>query len=123
LKKPVEDLFSASGDYLTNGGGLKELEQIQNFVSGCNIIVHDGLSHDRVIFERNSLSNKKLHLLYNADSGHINVITYLKTATTNKYISNGCDTLYGNSQKCQKAGFFCTTIPPSFKDQSHYFGS
>jgi hypothetical protein len=56
------------------------------------LIVYDGLSPDRAIFSGNSLSNKKLHLLY--DSGHYIVITNLKGAMAKKYICNACDTLY-----------------------------
>jgi hypothetical protein len=58
LKQPVQNLLSASGVKLTNGGGFKELEQFQNYLSDCKIIVYDGLSPDRVFFSGNSLSNK-----------------------------------------------------------------
>jgi hypothetical protein len=32
LKQPVQDLLNASGVNLTNGGGLKELKQFQNYL-------------------------------------------------------------------------------------------
>ena len=80
LKKPTEDLLNASGVDLTNGGGVEELRQFQAYLSDYKIIVFDGLRPDRVIFSGNSLSTKKLYLLYDADSGHYNVITNLKGA-------------------------------------------
>jgi hypothetical protein len=86
MKQPVQDLLTASGFDLTNGGGFKELEQFQNYLSGYKIIVYDGLSPDRVLFSENSLSNKKLYLLY--DSGHYNSITNIKAAMAKRYISN-----------------------------------
>jgi len=61
LKQPVQDLSSASGAYLRNGGGFKELEQFQNYLSDYIIIVYDALSPDRVTFSGNYLSNKKLY--------------------------------------------------------------
>jgi len=70
LNQPVQDLVSASGVDLTNGGGLNELEQFQDYLSDYKIIVYDGLNPDKVIFSGNSLSNKKLYLLFDADSGH-----------------------------------------------------
>jgi len=49
LKKPVEDVLSASGVNLTNGGGLTELEQFQNYLSDYKIILCIGLGSERVI--------------------------------------------------------------------------
>jgi len=66
--------------------GLNELDQFQNYLLDYKIIVYDYLNPDRVIFSGNSLSNKKLYLLYDTDSGHYNVITNLKAAMANKYI-------------------------------------
>jgi hypothetical protein len=92
LQKPVEDLVKSSGVDLTNGGGLEELRQFQEYLSGYKIVVFDGLRLDRVIFSGNSLSAKKLYLLYDSETGHYNVITNLKAAMAKKYICNGCDT-------------------------------
>jgi len=92
LKKPVQDFLCASGVNLTNGGGLNELEQFQNYLSDYKIIVYDGLSPNRFIFKGNYLSKKKLYLLYDADSGHYIVITYLKAAMAKRCICNACDT-------------------------------
>ena len=94
LKNPVEDLLKASGVDLSNGGGLNELEQFQDFLSDYKIVVFDGLSPDRVIFSGNSHSAKILYLLYDSNNGHYNVITNIKAAMTKKYIRNECDTLY-----------------------------
>jgi hypothetical protein len=81
--------------------------------------MYDGLSPDRIVFSGNSLSNKKLYLLYVSE--HYNVITNLKGAMTKKYICNVCDTLYDNTHKCGKACFVCTATPPCTKDQSKHF--
>ena len=118
LKKPVENLLSASSVQLTNGGCLKELEQFQKYLSGYKIIVYDGLSPDRVIFSGNSLSNMKLYLLYDSDSGHNNVITNLKAAVAKRYDCNACDTLHDITHKCDKACSLSKATPPGTKDQS-----
>ena len=39
LKKPVEDLFKASGVDLTKGGSFIELKQFQEYLSDYKIVV------------------------------------------------------------------------------------
>ena len=53
-------------------------------------------------FAGNSVSSKKLYLLYNADTKHYSVITNIKAAMAKKYICNACDlymTLHTNATK------------------------
>ncbi len=72
LDQPVDELLKAFGVDLSNGGGLEEHQHFQDYLSDCKIIVYDGLSPDRLILTGNSVSNKKLYLLYDADMGHYN---------------------------------------------------
>ena len=83
----------------------------------------DGLSPDRLIFTENSISNKKLYLLYDVDTGHYNVITNIKAAMEMTYICNACDTLHDNTHKCEKSSSQCTATPPCTKDQTRYCGT
>ena len=76
LKKPVDDLLKASCVDLPNGEGFRE--RFQNHISDYKMIVFDGLNPDRVMFCGNSLSAKKLYLLYDRDLEHYSVITNLK---------------------------------------------
>jgi len=71
-----------------------------------------------VIFSGNSLSNKKLYLLY--DSGHYILITNLKGTMANKYTCNACDTLYDNTHERDSVCFVCTATPPCIKDRWMY---
>ena len=64
MKQTVQELLSASGVDLTNGGGFKEVELFQNYLSDYKIIVYDVLSTDRILFIGISLPKKKLYLLY-----------------------------------------------------------
>ena len=80
----------------------------------------DGLSPDRLIFSGNSLSAKKLYLLYDSDSGHHNVITNIKAAMGKRYICDACDTLYDKTHKCDKDCSRCNATPPCTKDQNKY---
>jgi len=82
--------------------------------------VFDGFYIDRVMFSGNSLSAKKLYVLYDRESGHYNVINNLKGTITKKYICNDCDTLYDNTHKCDKFCSLCTATPPCTKDQFNY---
>jgi hypothetical protein len=94
LEQPVEELLKASGVDLSDGGGLEGLRVFQECHPDSRIIVYDGLSPDRPICSGNSLSDKKLYLLYDADSGYYSVITNIKAAMAKKYICNACDALY-----------------------------
>ena len=78
LDQLVDEPLKVSGVDLYNGGSLEELHQFQDYLSDYKIIVYDGLSPDRLIFSGNSVSNKKLYLLYDADTGNYNVITNIK---------------------------------------------
>ena len=120
LNKPVEDLLKASGVDLFNGGGLEELQQFQDYLSDNKIVVFDGLSPDRLIFSENSLSDKKLYLLYDSDNGHYNVITNIKAVMAKRCICNACDTLYDKTHKCDKVCSLCNATPPCTKDQTKY---
>ena len=77
--------------------------------------MYDGLSPDRAIFSGNSLSNKKLYLVYDSDSEHFNVITNLKMQWPRCVMR---DKLYDFAHKCDKACSLCTAIPRCSKDQS-----
>ena len=85
LTEPVEELLKAFGVDLSNGGGLEELRQFQEYLSDYKNIVFDGLYANRVMFSGNSLSAKKLYLLYDRDFEHYNVITNLKGAMAKRY--------------------------------------
>ena len=120
MKKPVEDLLKASGVNLCNAGVFKELQQFQEHLSDYKIIVYVGLNTDWVMFSGNSVSSKKLYLLYDAKNKHYNVITNLKAAMRKRYICNACDALYDLTHKCDKVSTLCTATPPCTKDQKLY---
>ena len=75
------------------------------------------------MFSGNSLSSMKLHLLYDRDNEHYNVITNIKDAMAKQYIRNGCDTIYGKTRKCDKVCSPFTATPPCPKDQTKYCGT
>ena len=104
--------MKASGVDLSNGGGLEELQQFQDYLSDYKIVVFDGLSSVRLVFSGNSLSTKKFYLLYDSEKGHYNVITNIKAAMGNRYICNACDTLYDYTHKCDNVCFLCNVTPP-----------
>ena len=84
LDQATEDLLKASGIYLSIVGGLQELQHFEDYFSDYKIIFYDGMSTGRFIFTGNSLSSKTLYLLYDADTGHYNVLTNIKTAFAKK---------------------------------------
>ena len=75
----------------------------------------DGLNPDRVMFSGNSLSCKKLYLLYNGDNRHYNVITNIKAAMAKTYMGDACDTLYDNTHKCHIGCSLCKATTPVLK--------
>ena len=56
LDLPVDELLKVSGVDLSKGG-LEELQKFQDNLSVYKYIVYDGLSTDRLIFTRCSVSN------------------------------------------------------------------
>jgi hypothetical protein len=72
------------------------------------------------MFTGNSVSSKKLHLLYNKNTKHYTVITNIKTAMAKKYICNACNALYDFTHKCVKTCSLCTNAPPCTKDKTKY---
>ena len=66
----------------------------------------------------NSISAKKLYLLYDRDLGHYSVITTLKLAMAKTYICNGCGSVYDKTQKRDKVCSLCTAKPPRTKEQT-----
>lgn len=70
FKKSFQIFLIASGDYLTNGGGLKKLDQFHNYLTDYRIILYEVFRNYIVIFEGNSLSKKKLHFHYGLVSEH-----------------------------------------------------
>ena len=116
LKTPVEDLLND----LYDGGVIEEFWQVQDQISDYQIIVFNGLNADKVMISGNSRSAKKLHLVYNRDNEHCNVIINLKGAMAKQYICNGCDTLYNKTHPCDVVCSLCTDTPPCTKDQTKY---
>ena len=80
----------------------------------------DGSNTDRLLFSGNSRSAKKLHLLYDRDHEHYNVITSLKGAMAKKYICSVCDTFYDNNHKCDRVCSLCTATLPCTQDKIKY---
>jgi hypothetical protein len=72
------------------------------------------------MFSGKSVSNKKLYLLYDSDSGHYNVITNLKGAMAKRFMCNGCDALYDMTHKCDKVCSLCSATPPCTEEQGKY---
>jgi hypothetical protein len=64
MNAPVAALLNASGVDLSNGGGIEELRQFQAYLSDYKIIVYSGLKVENPMFSGNSLSAKRLYLLY-----------------------------------------------------------
>ena len=112
--------MKAAGVDLSNAGGFEEIRKFHEHLSYYKIIVFDGFKPNRVMFSTNSLSTKKLYLLYSRNLGHYNVI---KGAMAKKYICNGCDTLYDDTHKCDKVCSLCTPSPPCTKDQTKHCGT
>jgi hypothetical protein len=92
LDQPVEDLLRASGIDMTNGGGLEELEQLQVYLWDYKIIVNVGLSPDKLILIEFPF-RIKICSLYDADTGHYNVINNIKADICKRYLCNACYTL------------------------------
>ena len=118
MNKLLEGLFDDSGVDSNNGGNFQERRQFQEHNSHHKIIVFQGLNPHSIMFSRNSLSTKKLHLIYDWDHRHYDVMTNLKGAVAKNYLCNGCVASYDSTYKCGKVCSLYTATPPCIKDQS-----
>ena len=109
-------LIYLMAEAFTNFGSFKSIFR-------TTTLFFDGLNADRAMFSGNSLLIKKLHLLYERDHEHYDVITNIKGAMAKQYIHNRCDTLYDKTHKFDKVCSLCTAKPPCTKDQRKCCGT
>jgi hypothetical protein len=84
----LKECITALTNYLVKEVADRDLVDFRIFSSTFQTtkLLFPGLHPDMVMFSGNSLSEKKLYLLYDRDSGHYNIITNLKGAMAKKYI-------------------------------------
>jgi G:T-mismatch repair DNA endonuclease (very short patch repair protein) len=125
IKPKVDDLIAASGVNLSNGGGIPELEILQNYLADYRIVVYSGLRCENVIFDGHTNSSKRLNLLYDFDTKHFNVIVNIAGAMAKKYVCFGCSKGMSwkgrNTHNCEYVCTGCAGVPPCQFDGANCF--
>jgi phosphoribosylformimino-5-aminoimidazole carboxamide ribonucleotide (ProFAR) isomerase len=88
----VLNLLQTTEIDLQHGGGIPELEKIQEYFTDYRIVVYCGLHCEdiRVIFDGMRHYEKRLNLLYDDVKRHYSVITSLTGAMVKGYVCREC---------------------------------
>ena len=74
---------------MENGGGIREIQQLQDHFTEYKIVVYGGLNCSDILFEGRVASEKRVNLLYDEVNRHFHVITNLTGAMSNQFICEG----------------------------------
>ena len=86
----VDQLLTATGISLDNGGGIPEIERFQEHLRHYKIVVYTRLNCYEIKFEGRVESTEKLNLLYDEFTRHCQVIGKLTAAMARKYVCKAC---------------------------------
>jgi hypothetical protein len=86
----VQNLLETTG-ILDRGGGIIELERLQDHFKEYRIIEFAGLNCNEIYFDGQVNSEKRINLLYDDAEHHYNVITNVKGVMARRYVCKGCD--------------------------------
>ena len=114
IEAKVNELLAKTGIDLSNGGGLKELQQFSNNLPDYRIVVFNGLNEKSLMFENGRLGKKTIYLLYDDDNNHYNVIINIAGCFAKKYICKGCNKgcERGEFHVCDTSCSDCMNVPP-----------
>ena len=87
----VQNLLETTGINLDRGGGINELEKFQDHFKEYRIVVFAGLNCDKIYFDGQVQSEKRLNLLYDDVDHHYHVITNVTGAMARQYVCKGCN--------------------------------
>ena len=86
----VPHLLETTGINLDNGAGIAKLMRFKEHFHEYKIVEYEGLNCDRIMFEGQVVSSKRLNILYNDLTRHYHVIGNLTAALANLYLCNAC---------------------------------
>jgi len=114
IPSEVQHLLQTTGINLDKGGGMNEIQQLQDHFSEYKIVVYGGLNCEDIIFEGRVTCEKRVNLLYDGVKRHFHIITNLTGAMSKRFICEGCSKSCrsGVTHKCSEACSNCMSIPP-----------
>ena len=87
----VHQLLQTTGINLDRGGGIRELAQFQEHFKEYRIVVFSGLNCEKIYFDGQVESQKRINLLYDEVDHHYHVINNIKGAMAIQYVCKGCN--------------------------------
>ena len=91
IRQVVQTLLESTGIDLSNGAGIPELVRLHEHFREYKLVVYRGLSCDKIIFEGQVDSTKRLNILYDDVERHYHVIANLTGAMAKKFECEGCN--------------------------------
>jgi len=91
IRPVVRNLLETTGINLDRGGGIRELERFQDHFKEYRIVVFAGLNCEKIYFDGQVNSEKRINLLYDDVNHHYHVITNVTGAMARRYVCKGCN--------------------------------
>jgi hypothetical protein len=104
----VQRLLETTGIFLSNGGGIPELERFHDhFLDQYKIVFYGGQNCDSIYFEGRVDAPKRLNLLLDDANRHYHVINSLTGAMAKQFLCHACGKAcrYDRSHVCDQ---FCS---------------
>jgi hypothetical protein len=115
----VQNLLAETGIDLSKGGGLPELAWFQEHLKNYRIVVYEGFSCDRMMFDGQTDSQQRINLLYDDVTRHYHVINSLTGALMRNYVCTACNKgcKWGITHTCDQTCSDCMASPPCIQKQ------
>jgi hypothetical protein len=100
---------------LTVGGGIPELVAFQNhFANEYRIVVYEGFDCNRILFNGQTDSERRINLLYDDVTRHYHVIGSLTGFMAKQYVCTACNKSYNHAtmHTCDQTRPGCMKCPP-----------
>jgi hypothetical protein len=110
----VQHLLTATGIDLSRGGGLPELARFQEYFSEYRIVVYEGFSCNKIMYDGQTDSQRRINLIYDDVTRHYHVINSRTGAMMRDYICNACNNgcKRAITHTCYQTCSDCMTSPP-----------
>jgi len=87
----VRRLLETTGINLDRGGGIRELNQFQDYFKEYRIAVFSGLNCEDIMFDGQVQTEKRINVLYDDVARHYHVIINITVAMAKRYVCKACN--------------------------------
>jgi hypothetical protein len=111
----VQQLLTTTGINLSRGAGIPELVSFQNhFANEYRIVVYERFDCNRILFDGQTDSQRRINLFYDDVTEHYHVIGSLTGFMAKGYVCTACNKSYNSTNRhlCDQTCPCCMVCPP-----------